>query len=141
MELQQKSHLERFGTPYIWIRTSYLKKNGEWETDHYTKPKIGYFCSEEFLNTRWSESHPYLYILKDGIVQNCTAKIYVEEREWIHEETAERKVSKDINVEFTAELGIEAGSWKGGVVGCNYQMHPNETPLMTLRRMERERTF
>ncbi len=34
-----------------------------------------------------------------------------------------------------------AGSWKGGVLGCGYEMKPGETPKQTLRRMERERVF
>jgi hypothetical protein len=39
------------------------------------------------------------------------------------------------------EVGEEAGSWKGGVLGCGYTLLPNETPLQCLRRMEKERKF
>ena len=37
--------------------------------------------------------------------------------------------------------GERNGSWKGGVLGCGWDMLKGETPLDTLRRMERERRF
>jgi len=43
--------------------------------------------------------------------------------------------------EETGEVGERTGEWKGGTTGCGYQMLPNETPLETLRRMEKERKF
>lgn len=50
-------------------------------------------------------------------------------------------MSRSIDVEFNAEVGERTGSWKGGCIGCGYQMNPNETPLQALRRMEAERKF
>ena len=46
-----------------------------------------------------------------------------------------------IGVSFDGEVGEETGSWKGGCVGCGYEMLPGEVPLDTLRRMERDRKF
>lgn len=47
----------------------------------------------------------------------------------------------DIYINFSGEVGARAGSWKGGTVGCSYEMKPGETPRQTLMRMQRERRF
>jgi hypothetical protein len=39
------------------------------------------------------------------------------------------------------ECGERKGSWKGGTLGCSYELLPNETPLDCLKRMEKERKF
>jgi hypothetical protein len=39
------------------------------------------------------------------------------------------------------EAGKRKGSWKGGTLGCGYELKKNETPLECLRRMESEREF
>lgn len=46
-----------------------------------------------------------------------------------------------IDVQFSDEVGERTGSWKGGTIGCGYNMLPGESPLDTLRRMEAERKF
>jgi hypothetical protein len=50
-------------------------------------------------------------------------------------------VSTTLDVKFDDEVGERSGSWKGGTIGCSYEMLPNETPEQTLRRMEKEREF
>lgn len=89
---------------------------------------------------------PYRYTLRSGEVQERTAKYYVEEREWrwrIFHPVAigPKKVQRSISVKFDKEVGEGTGSWKGGCVGCGYEMLPGETPEQTLRRMEKERKF
>jgi len=42
---------------------------------------------------------------------------------------------------FDREIGERSGSWKGGCIGCGWDMKPGETAEQTLRRMESERTF
>ncbi len=42
---------------------------------------------------------------------------------------------------YTGEVGERTNTYKGGTLGCGYNMLPNETPLETLRRMEKERKF
>lgn len=88
---------------------------------------------------------PYTYKLRNGEVQNRDATVFVERRAWrprgftwtpIFE-----NVRQTIDVQFSDEVGECAGSWKGGCVGCSYEMIPGETPLQTLRRMESERKF
>jgi hypothetical protein len=88
----------------------------------------------------------YKYTRRNGEVQVRTAKFYVGEREWrwriFHPfAIGPKKVHRSISVEFSDEVGERTGSWKGGCTGCGYDMLPGETPLDTLRRMEKERKF
>lgn len=87
------------------------------------------------------ETHPYRYTLRDGTVQERTATIYVEARAWWRPWPPFYRPRRSINVDFSGEVGERTGSWKGGVLGCGYDMKRGETPLQTLRRMERERRF
>lgn len=88
---------------------------------------------------------PYTYALKDGTIQNRRAKVHVERRAWRPKWftwTPLFEMSRQcIAVDFNDEVGERSGSWKGGTVGCGYDMLPSETAEETLRRMEKERTF
>lgn len=89
---------------------------------------------------------PYVYTTRSGGVQNRIATFYVGEREWrwriFHPfAIGPKKVHRSISVEFNESVGENIDSWKGGCFGCGYDMLPNESPLETLRRMERERKF
>lgn len=46
-----------------------------------------------------------------------------------------------IEIEFEKEVGSQKGTWKGGVMGCSYDLLPGETPEECIRRMEKERKF
>lgn len=85
--------------------------------------------------------HPYRYLLNNGTAQERTASIQVEERLWTRYWIPWRKLSRYIDVKFSDEVGERTGSWKGGTLGCWYELNPAETPLECLRRMERERSF
>jgi hypothetical protein len=78
-------------------------------------------------------------------VQKREATIKVEEREWrwhwFKWLPLTKKVRRTIAIDFNGEVGEGTGSWKGGTMGCGYELLPNETPLQCLRRMERERKF
>lgn len=87
------------------------------------------------------ETHLYRYVLRSGEVQERMATIKVEQRRWTRWWLPWRKVSRYIDIEFSGEVGERSGSWKGGVLGCSYNMLPNELAVDCLRRMERERTF
>lgn len=87
------------------------------------------------------EKHPYTYYLRSGEIQERTATIQVESRLWLRPWIPFRRLSRYIEIEFDGEVGEESGSWKGGCIGCSYQMNDGETALDTLRRMEREREF
>lgn len=88
---------------------------------------------------------PYAYKLRSGEVQNVTATYYVSHQEWrwrwLQWTPWPRKTATSISVSFSEEVGEGRGSWKGGTVGCGYDMLPGESALECLRRMERERTF
>lgn len=88
---------------------------------------------------------PYVYKLRSGEQQNVTATYYAEHAEWrwrwLQWLPWPRKTSTCICVQFSEEVGEGRGSWKGGTLGCGYELKPGESPLECLRRMERERTF
>lgn len=93
---------------------------------------------EEFLFS-------YTYVLRNGTVQERKATVFVERRawrpKWFTWTRLFEKERQSIDVAFDDEVGERTGSWKGGTVGCGWEMLPNETPERTLRRMERERVF
>ena len=87
----------------------------------------------------------YTYILKNGKVQNTIADYYEVIREWRPKCMMWQNLitlkKHEIEIEFKDEIGSRAGSWKGGCVGCSYEMKKGELPIETLRRMEKERKF
>lgn len=93
----------------------------------------------------WSESHPYTYVLESGEVQHRTATIRhsrrVHGRHILSRLGWPSRVEDGIEISFDGEVGEDTGSWKGGCIGCSYEMQPGETALQALRRMERERRF
>jgi hypothetical protein len=90
----------------------------------------------------YSETHDYTYVLTSGEIQNRTALCTIERRKW-HRRwfpwlTKERQ---EIDIEFSDEVGERSGTWKGGTIGCGYEMLQGDTIESCLRRMERERKF
>lgn len=91
------------------------------------------------------ERYPFTYVLRNGEVQERNATVH--KRRFILCRRAFRAfgwpqwVEESIDVEFDGEVGERSGSWKGGTIGCSYDILPGETLLETLRRMERERKF
>lgn len=79
----------------------------------------------------------------DGSIVPCT--YWVEEREWRRKWLKWTKLGRTVNryieIEFDGEVGKGKGSWKGGCVGCSYNLLPGETPEECIKRMERERKF
>lgn len=134
-----------------FYRHSVLMADGTWLHD------MADACRKNKNYDRWRDFHekveqgaqkwvfPYTYTLRNGEVQHRTATIKVEE--WEHRRRCLkwtkllRKVRRSIDVKFDDEVGERTGSWKGGTIGCGYEMLPDETPEQTLRRMERDRAF
>jgi hypothetical protein len=89
--------------------------------------------------------HPYKYVLESGEVQDRIATVNIEEREWRWKWYIglpfQKITRRTIDVSFDNEIGEEAGSWKGGCLGCGYEIRGKETYEQCLRRMERERKF
>ena len=88
------------------------------------------------------EVHPYKYTLRNGTVQERTATCSIEKRKW-HRKWFPflTRTSQVIDIEFSDEVGERTGSWKGGTIGCSYEMLPTDTIESCLRRMESERKF
>ena len=88
---------------------------------------------------------PYTYKRRNGEVQNVTATYYVSHSEWRCRWAQwlpfPRKTRTSIWIEFSAEIGEGVDTWKGGTLGCGYDLLPGEKPLDCLRRMESERRF
>jgi hypothetical protein len=129
-----------------WVRTTTFLKDGsefhetkgsptKWQGD-------GYGTYDWLNKEKWQETYPYIDSY-DNTTVNAT--ISVEEREWrprgARWTSLFAKIRKNIHVEFDNEVGKEKGSYKGGTLGCGYEMKPNETPLECLKRMEKERKF
>lgn len=118
------------------------------EGDSYAKGKQGWCEVPKELNhgviaTKWTA--PYRYARRCGEVQERTATFYAERWEhrynWIRWLPFPRRIATSISIDFDDEVGERTGSWKGGVLGCGYDLRPGESPLECLRRMERERKF
>ncbi len=88
---------------------------------------------------------PYRYVLKNGTVQDRTATVFAERRAWrprcLRWTSLFEIVRTCIDVRFDDEVGERSGSWKGGTIGCGYELRAGETTQECLRRMERDRKF
>jgi len=108
-------------------------------------PFIGSWEQDKGNDGREEFSYPYRYILRNGTPQERTATVFVERRAWrpkgFQWTGLFEKCRQSIDVAFSDEVGERTGSWKGGCVGCGWEMLPGETPEQTLRRMEAERKF
>ena len=118
-----------------FISHEILDKQGEWTNAH------GIY-GDDRLSIAQSEVHPYTYTLRSGKVQNvgatCTMERWIHHRKWF---PWSKRESVSLQVEFSAEVGEGTGSWKGGTVGCGYDILPGESMLDCLCRMKRERKF
>lgn len=123
-----------------WVQTAHevRRKDGSWV------PFVGSWQKDREPDGRELETYPYRYVLRSGEVQQREATIYVERRtrklKWLRWLMWGR-TTYAIDVHFSDEVGERTGSWKGGCIGCGYELRPNETPRECLLRMERERKF
>jgi len=129
-----------------WVRTTTLLKDGS-EFHEVRGNGLKWSGSEygtyDWLEKeKWKETHPFIDKF-DNTEVNAT--ISVEEREWrplgCMWTKLFAKTRKSIVVSFSDEVGREKGSYKGGVLGCSYDMKPGETPYQCLKRMEGERKW
>lgn len=125
---------------YVHVRSSMLCQDGVW------RKAIGAWERKEGDPVQATETHHYRYVCRDGTVQDdIEATISVSEMEWRWRMFRWLRwgalVRRTIDVEFSAEVGNRRGSWKGGVLGCSYEMRRDEGPAECLHRMRRERSF
>jgi len=108
-------------------------------------PYVGTYERDKQLDGREEFTFSYRYVLRNGTVQERTATVYVERRAWRPRWFTWTSLFEDerqsISVAFSDEVGERTGSWKGGCVGCGWEMLSGETAEQTLRRMGRERKF
>ena len=144
----KKSKYIHFPWNLEWYRTSHaielIEGDPRW-VHEFKGSRQDFWDKEKWKNLLWSETHPYTYVLNSGEIQNRMATITVEQREWRRRRlmwtTLFNQVRTSISVEFDDEVGERTGSWKGGTLGCGWDLKPNESPLECLRRMEKERKF
>lgn len=130
---------------YAWESTEHLdqdlktvivkeeKSNRNWDK---------YYEESEKYKKNYARTYDYTYNLKNGEVQQRKASVTIERRTWhMRGWPWKKKIITSIHVAFDDEVGECTGSWKGGTIGCGYNLLPNETPEQCLRRMERERKF
>lgn len=98
--------------------------------------------SEPYSDDRVVGTYPYSYTLKSGEIQSREATIFRERRKW-HRKWVPfvKMIRESINVDFNGEVGEKTGSWKGGTIGCGWDVLPDEAMINALRRMEAERKF
>lgn len=134
-----------------WVRTSTLLQGGK---DWFNETKDNRKSWKEDINgetvgsyewlkkNKWQETHEYLDKFDNSKVN---ATISVVEREWrplwFQWTNLLAKKRRSLSIDFDKEVGKQKGSWKGGCVGCSYDLREDETPLECLRRMEIEREF
>lgn len=125
--------------PWAWehVRHDYLNADGSL---HRRAGQHDYSAPDET-----KQQHTYRYVRRSGEVQDRTATINGEEREWrwrwFQWLPWPRMICRTINIEFNDEVGEGTGSWKGGVVGTSYEWKRGETMEQALRRMELNRKF
>lgn len=116
----------------------------------YVKGRVRDWCDDHTPTTgapRYTGEFPYTYVLRSGEVQHRTATVTVERMTWCWRlfwrlgVWFPKRVRTSIWVKFSDEVGERTGSWKGGTVGCGYDIRPGETPEQALRRMEADRKF
>lgn len=120
-----------------WIQN----KSREWvKMGHGAFGNKGLVSYEFRKNGAYVEVLPYTYKLKNGTIQERTATCTIEKRKWYRKWfPLLTKRSQIIDIEFSDEVGERSGSWKGGTIGCSYDMLPDDTIETCLRRMEKER--
>lgn len=132
-----------------FFRKSVLARDGTWLHELAPSRQDDLRNWKEFRESveinGYRERHPYTYTLRNGTVQERIATVSVEEwefrRRWLLWTPWLAQVRRSIEVNFSDEVGERSGSWKGGTIGCGYEMKSGETLLDTLRRMECERVF
>jgi hypothetical protein len=82
------------------------------------------------------------FLIRDYDGEQVTARTVIDEREWRFGEGWFRwlswlrapKIRRSLKIEFSAEVGTQKGSWKGGLVGTGIDMLPGELHESAMRR-------
>jgi hypothetical protein len=118
------------------VRHSLYTPTGE---HFYTEPKGADF--REYFEKK--EACPKAHFgFEDYDGELIIATCCVEEREWHKGEGwfkwlkwfSKPKIRRDLDLAFSAEVGPQKGSWKGGTMGHGIDILPNETPIEAFQR-------
>ncbi len=128
--------------PWEWqfVEQRYLSPNQK--ENVLVNPK---FMEREPPPPDWVATHHYVYTFAQGHGDNeryetheSPCRIYAQSMMWKRKCFPFIKMRKVIiDVSFEKEMGPKRGSWKGGLMGCSFDMLPHETILDTVRRMEK----
>ena len=134
------------GFPFFsleWLSTEILLKDGTWEKE--TKGNRKEFYLDDWKDKKETHIFDFKYVLKNGNIQERKATVTTERRTWYRKYfkwfPKLNYVRATINIEFSDEVGERTGSWKGGTIGCGYDLKKGETVEQCFRRMETERKF
>lgn len=123
---------------FTHIKTEVRRHDGS-----FVKAAGGYGAADPDKRRYWTM--PFMYVLQNGTVQNRTATMYVERREWRRRWTKWlplfAMVRTSLWIDFDDEVGEGTGSWKGGTVGCGWDLRRGETVPQAFKRMEATRKF
>ncbi len=133
---------KHFYAPWMWDHclAEVRRPDGSWV------PHVCSYERDKEPDGRELFTFPYRYVCDSGEIQEAIATVYVERRtwkwRWFKMLPWPRKIRQSIDVAFNREMGDRAGrDWKGGCIGCGWDMKTGETAEQTLRRMESERRF
>lgn len=106
---------------------------------------VGSYERDKEPDGREVQQFPYRYTLRSGEVQERIATVYVERRTWKWRWFSflpwPKLIRQSIDIAFSDEVGERTGSWKGGCIGCGWDMLDGETMEQTLLRMQATREF
>jgi hypothetical protein len=120
----QKSHIKETPLCYVFEgHTIFDFSDNKWfgGTDSYK------MTEKELKRFLLVEKEPMIYINKNNKEQKTEVSAYISKRTW------RRKIFRwlripvflrrvDLELEFTEDIGIEKGTWKGGVMACSVKL-------------------
>ena len=115
-------------------------ENGNWKRDAWNWVLVPRCIGHGMIATK--HVYDFEYTLKSGEVQKRKATVYVDRMEWRRRwmpwTSLFNLIKDNINISFDGEVGEQTGSWKGGVMGCSYELLPGEAPKDCLARMAKD---
>jgi hypothetical protein len=127
-------------TQWRHVRFSLYDETGKhYWTQHDKDRKLGFWDDQ----MKAQESCPKVkFLFTDFDGKEIVATTHIEEREWHFGEgwfkwlSLFRKpmIRRSLSLEFSAEVGPEKGSWKGGTIGHSIEMLPGELHEPAFRR-------
>ena len=128
-------------TQWRHVRTSYYGLNGE---HFWTEPKHvrGQPWDHQAVWDKRDECPTVKFLIEDYDGEKITATTRIEEREWLLGEKwckwlswfTKPRIRRSLDIAFSAEVGTEKGSWKGGLMGTGIEMLPGELHEQAFRR-------